>query len=638
MSRKRPQHQTHTPSRSPERKPASLQRPLYAEAGARNRTLLICGGLIILTLLTWIRVARNGFVNYDDGIYVTENPHIKAGLTWKTISWAFTSIDEANWHPLTWLSDALDYQVFGPNAAGHHLVSLALHVANVVLLFWLLYEGTRQAGRSFLVAALFAIHPLNVESVAWVAERKNVLCTLFFFLAIAAYGRFVRKPDIARNMLMLVLFALALASKPMAVTLPCLLLLLDVWPLQRIQWRGQKSAPVKSRGPQVNLQSDRPNIPPISFSRAVVEKLPLFALTIASSVVTFYAQRYGGAILPSATELPIGLRIENAIRAYAVYIAKAFFPTGLAPIYPHPGNGILSWQVALSAIFLSAVSFWVWTKRTHAPYLLVGWLWFLGSLVPVVGIVQVGKQAMADRYTYIPLIGLFVMIVWGAADLADRTSVNFRWRGVLSVIAMGALSFLTWRQIGFWRNSNDLWTHTLAVTTNNKVAETNLSGALVEEGRLDEAIPHFENILRMDPQDATSYANIGAELQKQGKLNDAITSYRLALMANPKPSLRAGVYVNLWTIYTKLENFDVAEQNFEQALVLEPDLPAQLIPSFLQSVNTHPTPQNFLQLGELLQKHGNLSDARAAYQRCLDIDPNFMQAKVMLAKIEASAK
>jgi protein O-mannosyl-transferase len=599
-----------------------------------SSTVLTYAGLIVLTSLVWIRVAQNGFINYDDGIYITENSHIRAGLTWKTASWAFKSIDEANWHPLTWLSHSLDYQLFGASAGGHHLVSLALHIANVVLLFGLLSNATRQTGRSFLVAVLFAIHPLNVESVAWAAERKNVLCTLFFLLTIAAYGRYARNPEVKRYLLVTVLFALALASKPMAVTLPCLLLLLDVWPLHRIGRAGETQNSAKSRRPQAGLWS----FPGVSPSRAMVEKIPLFAMTIASCIITFYAQRYGGAVLPSATELPVGLRIENAVLAYAMYIWKAFLPTGLAPMYPHPGNAIAFWQVALSIVFLAAVSVWTWKRRKTAPYLLVGWLWFLGSLVPVIGIVQVGKQAMADRYGYIPLIGIFVMSVWGIADLADQLSLSFRWRAAIAGMMLATLSFLTWRQIGFWQDSYALWTHTLAVTANNKVAETNLSGALVEGGRLDEAIPHFENILRMDPQDATSYANIGAELQKQGKQHDAIAAYELALMANPKPSLRAGVYVNLWTIYTKLENFPLAEQSFEQALAIEPSFPAQLIPTFLQSVNTHPTSQNFLQLGQLLQQSGDLSDARAAYQRSLQIDPDFAEARAMLAKLGSPPK
>jgi protein O-mannosyl-transferase len=605
----------------------------------RKRNLLIGLGLVVLTLLAWGRVVRNPFINYDDRQYVTQNPNIQAGLNWKTLSWALTSIDQANWHPLTWLSHALDYQLFGLNPAGSHLTSLLLHLVNVVLLYLLLYGATRKVGRGFLVAGLFAIHPLNVESVAWVAERKNVLCTFFLLLALAAYGRYVRKPDSTRYLLVVVLFLFALASKPMAITLPCLLLLLDVWPLRRILTQARQLDERRDkRRMRLEAQPANTTMPMVPLSRAILEKLPLLALSAASAAVTIYAQGHGGAPIPSTEELSLVLRFQNAIRAYCLYAGKAFFPVGLAPMYPHPGSAISTWQVVLAAIFFSLVSLWAFTKRKRAPYLLVGWLWFLGSLVPVIGILQVGQQAMADRYAYIPLIGVFVMTVWSVADLADRVSLGYRWRVAISAVVLCTFSFLTWRQIGFWHSSLDLWAHTLAVTSNNQVAETNMSAALVEAGRLDEAIPHFKNILRMDPHDATSYANIGAQLQMQGKLPDAISSYELALLVSRDPHLKAGVYVNLWTIYTKLGNFELAGRSFAQALESYPQFPEALIPDFLKSVNAHPLPQTCLQLGQLFEQAGRLRDARSAYAQALKVDPSFAPARTALARLNGSGQ
>lgn len=616
----------------------SLGHPDATPSGQPNRNLVICGGLVAITLLVWIRVARNGFTNFDDGLYVVENAHIQAGLGWKTLTWALTSIDEANWHPLTWLSHALDYQLFGLNAAGHHLTNLLLHGANVVLLYLWLNGATRRAGRSFLVAALFAIHPLNVESVAWVAERKNVLCTVFVLMALLAYDRYVRDPNAPRYVLVALLFALALASKPMAVTLPCLLFLLDVWPLERILRPARKSDRRKRQKARIDSQAQLFSVPAVSLSRAIVEKLPLLALSLASSFATVYAQRYGGAVFPSATQLSVELRFENAIRAYGMYVWKAFFPFGLAPFYPHLGNGIVFWQVAPSAAFLGLVSFRVWRERKSAPYLLVGWLWFLGALVPVIGIVQVGKQAMADRYAYLPLIGIFVMAVWSAAGFADRISLALSWRAAIAAIVLAALSFLTRRQVGFWHSSVDLWTHTLAVTSNNRLAEHNLGNALVRAGRRDEAIRHFENTARTRPRVATRDANVAKELWKEGKPREAITSYEVALTASPDANQRAGVEVNLWTIYTQLGDFALAEENFEQALAIDSHLPENLIPILLESVSKYPSPQKYLQLGQLLQRAGNLEDARSAYQRALSLDPSFAQAKTMLARVNSPAK
>jgi Tfp pilus assembly protein PilF len=437
-------------------------------------------------------------------------------------------------------------------------------------------------------------------------------------------------------------FVLALASKPMAITLSCLLLLLDFWPLRRVQLSSSSLGTSKQQQRRLDLHAQpvNPAAPALSLSRAVVEKVPLLALSAASAVVTVYAQSLGGAMRFGNT-LSIVLRFENAIRAYAVYVWKAFFPIGLAPIYPHPGDTgdpILLWQIALAAAFLVVVSLLVWRKRGSAPYLLVGWLWFLGTLVPVIGIVQVGTQAMADRYAYIPLIGIFVMAVWSVADFTERGETSRHWAVAISVIVLATFSFLTWRQLGFWHTNLDLWAHTAAVTSNNFPAEANLGVALVQADHFDDAAPHFKNAIRMYTLDPTGYANIGADLQQQGRLQDAITYYELALAASTAPKLRAGACINLWTIYTQLGDFALARKNFELALTSDPQTPRELVPAFRQSVNAHPSPQGYLQLGELLQGDGDPEGARWAYERALRLDPDYAGAKMMLAQLNHPAK
>jgi protein O-mannosyl-transferase len=606
-----------------------------ATGRGRWQPLVPCVALVALTLVVWIRVLGNPFINYDDPLYITENTNIRA-LNWKTVSWAFTALYEGNWHPLTWLSHALDYQLFGLNPLGHHLTSLVLHVFNVVVLYLLLYGATKKAGRSFCVAALFAIHPLNVESVAWVAERKNVLCTLFFLLALAAYGWYVRKPNVTRYFLVIAAFALGLASKPMVITLPCLLLLLDVWPLRRIRFQPQSSGTSKQQR-RIDFETRRGEIPlPIvSFSKAILEKLPLLVFSAASAIVTIYAQR---TAMPSTEALTLAVRFENAVHAYSMYIWKAFFPIGLAPIYPHPGNSLTFLQVSVAALFLILASFGVWMKRETAPFLWVGWLWYLGSLVPVIGIVQVGKQAMADRYAYIPLIGIMVMVVWTVADLLEGSSNGRRWQTAVAAIFLITFSYLTWRQLGFWHTKVGLWAHTLAVTRDNDVAEANMGGALVEAGRFDDALPHFRNVLRMDPENATSLVDLAAEMQQKADLHGAINFYEEALVASTDPKLRAGVYVNLWTIYTELDNFAIAQTNLEQALAIDPKISQALIPSFAQTVSARPSAQGCLQLGELFQRAGHPDQAQSAYNCALTLKPDYSEARKMLEQLGNQAK
>ena len=376
---------------------AAPEKPAALFSSPEKRNVILCLLLVVLTLALYNPVNSHPFVNYDDDRYVTENPHIHNGVEWDTIAWAFTSIEQENWHPLTWLSHALDYGLFHQNPTGHHFTSLLIHAANAVLLFLLLAFATRRSGPSLLVALLFALHPINVESVAWVAERKNVLSTFFFLGAIGAYGWYARKPHWQRYLAVATLFAAGLMSKPMVITFPFVLLLLDYWPLGRVEG-NQASSPG----------------PTLSWTKLLVEKLPLLALSAASAVITMKAQQAGGA-MRSTAQFSLGVRVENAVVAYATYLWKLIWPSHLAPLYPHPGDSLASWQVALSLLVLLAITSIVLAFRAKR-YLLVGWLWFLGTLVPVIGLVQVGDQAMADRYAYVPLVGIFVMIAWGFAD------------------------------------------------------------------------------------------------------------------------------------------------------------------------------------------------------------------------------
>ena len=360
-----------------------------------KRNVVLCLLLVVATLALYNPVNRHPFVNYDDDRYVTENLHVHNGLTGDTISWALTAMEQGNWHPLTWLSHALDWQLFHQNPTGHHFTSLLIHAANAVLLFLFLTYATGRVGPSWFVAAIFALHPINVESVAWVAERKNVLSTFFFLAALIAYCWYARKPDWRRYTAFAGLFVLGLMSKPMVITLPFVLLLLDYWPLGRIQGSPSPS-----------------DVPQTSLSRLLVEKLPLLALSVASAVITMKAQQAGGAVRSTA-QFSLAVRLENAVVAYATYLWKMIWPAHLVPLYPHPGDSLALWQIVISALVLLAVTGVVLRFRSKR-YLLTGWLWFLGTLVPVIGLVQVGDQAMADRYAYIPLIGIFVMIVWGS--------------------------------------------------------------------------------------------------------------------------------------------------------------------------------------------------------------------------------
>ena len=573
----------------------------------------MCLLLAVATLALYNPASRHPFVNYDDDAYVTQNAHVRQGLTADTIRWALTSTEQANWHPLTWLSHALDVSLFRFNPAGHHFTSVLIHIVNVVLLYLLLMWATRRFGPSLFVAALFALHPINVESVAWIAERKNVLCTMSFFVTLWAYGWYAKQPRWQRYVVVALLFAAGLASKPMVITLPFVLLLLDYWPLKR----GS------------------------SFSwRLVLEKLPLLALSAASAAITVQAQQSGGAVRSTA-QFSFAVRVANAICAYAMYLWKMIWPARLAPLYPHPGDSLAAWQVAVSAIVLITVTILVLKFRARR-YLLVGWLWFLGTLVPVIGIVQVGDAAMADRYAYIPLIGIFVMISFGVADWAEAKHFG-GWAFAVGVIVLIALSYATHRQIDYWQSNETLWSHALDVTRNNFIAEDNLAGALILEGKEEDAHAHFETAERINSRDPMSHSNLGAYDQTHHQFRDAIAQYRTVIALTSDRGLLAQTYANLGAAQRTLGDDQEAHQSFEQALRLNPGqfnawlgeglLARQAgnfneaVSDFSRSIELQPTAQAYVELGRTQLKMGHAPEALEAYQQALKINPDFTDAQ-----------
>jgi Tfp pilus assembly protein PilF len=607
-------------------------------ADLRRRTnvnLRIAILLAIVTFAVYFRALTNPFVNYDDPGYVVENSQVQQGLTLATLRWALTSTDATNWHPLTWLSHALDCQLFGLNPTGHHLTSVLLHVFSSVLLFLLLARVTGSTAKSFCVAALFALHPINVESVAWVAERKNVLCMFFVLLTLGTYGWYARRPDVGRYLTVVVLFILALAAKPMAVTLPFALLLLDFWPLQRVASASSRSA------------SEVFPVPQKRFWRLFAEKLPLVFLSAASSAVTLFAQK---AAVATNEHVPLLVHLLNACYAYSMYVARAFWPLRLASFYPYEGYTLPVWQFALCVFFLIGISALVWRLRART-YLPVGWLWFLGTLVPMIGLVQVGDQAMADRYAYLPLIGIFVMVVWGIAELVEKRQVNARLCAAVVAVVLASLSLLTWRQIGYWRSSRDLWTHALAVTKDNYMAEDYVGSALLVEAyqatgqrHLDEALVHFQNAVRINPNDAISHLNLGADMHEHGRLREAIEQYQTVLSLTRDPHLVTKSLIDLGAASQQLEDYSASERYYREAQKWEPDNQvifmnlgklgmAERVQELAASAAAHPTPVAYLQLGQLQQAAGMTAAARQSFETALKLNPKFDEARKALTSL-----
>jgi Flp pilus assembly protein TadD len=544
--------------------------------------------LALATLFLFAQVGGHEFLSYDDNLYVTDNQTVQKGLSWSNAAWAFTTMHAANWHPLTWLSLMLDIQLFGLRPGVLHLVNVLFHAINAAMLFLILYRMTGAHWRSAFVAALFALHPLHVESVAWVAERKDVLSVFFGLLTIWAYLRYAERPGVLRYAWIVLVFVLSLLSKPMLVTMPFLLLLLDYWPLGRMAGSLQ---PVTGSVPTPQQAS---------LTRLIVEKIPLIALCTASSVMTVLAQKHGEAMVDLS--LRPGLRLANAAVGYARYLEKTFWPWSLSIFYPHPGTALPMWQSAGAVLLLLMITALVMLRIKRSPWLAIGWFWFAGTLVPVIGLVQVGGQSIADRYTYFPLIGVFIMIAWEAPELIKGRRIGPRALWVASMLVIVVLAGLTWRQLGFWKTHETLFRHALSVTKDNCVALDSLADYLIRKGEIDEAYVDLREALRLCPKDEQAWYNLGVLQRDRGELPEAESSLREALRLKPGYTKAwsnlgavylasgrvpeaidalleaarhapgdASIQFNLGSVYGKTGRFAEAIEAYQQAVLLKPD-------------------------------------------------------------------
>ena len=533
----------------------------------RYAAAVVCALLLAAVALVFGQTLRHEFVNYDDDQYVYNNPQVVRGFTAQGVDWAFMQFHCSNWHPLTWLSHMLDCQLYGLNhVGGHHLTNVLLHASSALLLFLVLRKMTGDLWPCAFVAALFAIHPLHVESVAWVAERKDVLSGIFFMLTLAAYAGYARRPfSLLRYLLVTVLFALGLLAKPMLVTLPFVLLLLDYWPLRRGlgavgggQCEGSRSLPTAHR------PAPRVPRPPTSFLRLIVEKLPWLVLAAASCVMTYSAQ---GTAVIVLQRIPLPTRIANALVSSVAYLGHFFYPVGLAVFSPHPQYSLPVGRIVGSELLLAGISLAVVAWWRKYPYLPVGWLWYLGMLVPVIGLVQVGFQAMADRYTYLTQIGPYIALAWGAKDVTRHWTCRRSLCGAGSAMVVAALMCCAWRQVSYWKDDEALWSHTLDCTSNNCVAHGNLGRALAGHRRLDEAIVHYRQALEIEPNYTETHGNLGNALAAQGKLDEAIQHYLAVLRLNPRDDLG---HVQLGVTLARQGKLHEAELHFREALRLRP--------------------------------------------------------------------
>ena len=590
------------PKRSPREKPGAPRQdvPKPAPSGRISRLdLWICLALLVAVFAVYAQVRHFDFVNFDDPEYVGANAHVRYGITWPAIVWAFTSGEAANWFPVTRLSHILDCQFFGLASGWHHLTSVLFHALATVVLFAFLRRATGASWPSAWVAFLFGLHPLHVESVAWIAERKDVLGAFFWFLALWAYARYAERPTPRRYVLVLLPFGLGLMAKPMIVTLPFVLLLLDIWPFGRAPSRGTTPSQAWSL-----------------WKKLIWEKLPFLALSCASAVITYLVQKSAGAA--EALSVPLAARAGNALVSYALYIAKMFWPAGLAVFYPYPPS-LPTWQPLLAGLLLAVVSALVLGTRRHYPYLTVGWLWYLGTLLPVIGLVQVGAQARADRYMYVPMIGLLIMLAWGAADILGRWP-----RAKAAAVAVTAATCfacvpLTWAQIQHWKNSQSLFEHALEVTTGNYVAHHNLGVALsTVPGRLPEAISHYQAALRNKPNSARAHTDLGNALAKiPGHLPEAIGEFKAALEISPDSAIP---HNDLGNALSKIPGrLPQAISEYEAALRLNPD--------YAEAHNN---------LGSALAKTGRLPEAIAQFESAIRFEPGYTEAQINLGSALAN--
>jgi Flp pilus assembly protein TadD len=590
--------------------------------------------LIVVTCIVYWQAGSYQFVNFDDGKYILENPHVRTGLTAEGFIWAFTSTYASNWHPLTWLSHMLDVQLFGLDPGSHHLVNVLFHAINTVLLFALLLRMTGGYRQSLIVAALFALHPLHVESVAWVAERKDVLSAFFWMLTLLLYAWYVKRPGRMRYLLTLCSFALGLMSKPMLVTLPLVLFLMDYWPLGRLRF-GQAGLLLTRQDPVPAAQK------PFPWS-LVWEKAPFMALAAASSVVTLYAQHEGGA-MSSIQVVPIVFRFINALWAYVLYLAKMVWPVDLVVLYPLAPTLTIA-QGLFAGAFLGGISFLVVRSAKQHPYFLVGWLWYLVTLVPVIGLVQVGSQSMADRYTYLPLIGIFIMLAWGIRIAAGNDRVRRAALSAAAIVLLVACAVCTWFQLGFWKNSITLFSHAASSVSGNYIAHEALGLALAKNGRFNEAISHYSESLGIWPEYDRALIGMGNVLVRQGRMDEAVDCANKALRLKPGSSeahfllgfvlmnqgkndealyhyfagLRSdpeneGIHHIIGVILGSQGKLDESIGQFTEALRIKPDY-----------ADAH------YGLGVALLRRGNVDESIDHFTEALRLKPDFAQARLSL--------
>jgi protein O-mannosyl-transferase len=532
-----------------------------------RRDVLLSLLLVLATVALYYPVHSQPFSSYDDPAYVTGNVHLKYGLDWEVVKWAFTEV-RPEWHPLTWLSHALDCHLFYLNPSRHHDTNLLLHAASVVVLFWVLVRATGYAGRSFMVAALFALHPINVQSVAWIAERKNLLSMFFLLLALGAYRWYAERPRAGRYVWVALLYALGLLAKPQIVTFPCLLLLWDYWPLQRMF--------ASDEGPLCGLAAGVTAAPARPFSWLLWEKLPLGLLSAADSAVTFYAQYSRGGLNPLVS-YSLWTRTQNALVSYVRYMGKAVWPSRLTVLYPYSPSSIRGWHVLASVSLLLLISALV-IKLRHRRYLLVGWFWFLGTLVPMIGFFFINDQAMADRYAYLPFVGLFIMICWGVAELlpSQRTAgtsgqrLSSVWIAVPSFAALLVLAVVAHRQLDYWKSDSAMWSHALDVTSNNWVAEDNYGAVLLDQGHPDEALQHFRAAATIFPTHPMTYILIGSYYRQRGDPRAAIEQYQKVIALSndrvaPYARIRLMAFEDMAEIYRDLGDNARAAECIESA-------------------------------------------------------------------------
>ena len=581
--------------------------------------ILICMLIAVITFTVYLQTGDHQFINFDDPSYVTENIHVSSGITGRNIIWALTSVDAFNWHPITWLSHMADVQFYGLNPRGHHLTNVMIHSVSSLLLLFLLFRCTGSLWQSAFVAALFALHPLHVESVAWVAERKDVLSAFFWFLTLLFYAEYVMKQKHSMYILTLISFMLGLMAKPMLVTLPMVMLLMDYWPLDRYR-HGDREHGLRQLSGRV-----RP---------LIKEKIPFFACSLLSGIITIYAQHKGGAT-SSLEALPFSFRIENALVAYVKYIIKTFWPNDLAVLYPITPLLPL-WQVIGSFLVLLLISAVAIRARYRHPSFAMGWFWFLVTLLPVIGLIQVGGQSMADRYTYLPVIGLFIMVAWGVPELTK----GLQFRKSILVLLAGAVimasAALTWQQLGYWRDSISLYQHALHVTSGNYVIHYNLGVDLAGKGELDEAIQNYQAAIRIKPNYKEAHNNLGFVLAKKGELDAAIKEYREALLISPndiKALCNLGdVFVQKGDLDTAIQEYQIALQTDTQnaevhiklgnALAQRVDLDAA-IQEYLAAIRINPDSfESHNNLGVTLANKGRLDIAIQEYRAALRINPD----------------